>query len=124
MRSVSEKSPVEINHIQKTLQSRFIRGRRKIRDGKGVLGKGVEAGAGETVSQELGFRYGKLTLAQAYRQAMGAAQLQDVPEMLNMRRHIRAEDQDIINVNKTVGQITQDLIHHPLKGVPRVGGEI
>ena len=52
-------------------------------NGGGVLGKGVKAGAGEMVSQELGFRYGKLTLAQAYRQAMGAAQLQ---EMLNMRR--------------------------------------
>ena len=84
--SVSEKSLVEINHTKKTLQSRFIWGRRKICDGGGVLGKGVEAGAGETVSQELGFRYGKLTLAQAYRQAVGAAQLQDVSEMLNMRR--------------------------------------
>ena len=51
---------------------------------------------------------------------MGASQLQDVPEMLNMRKNIRAEDQDIINVNKTIGQITQDLIHHPLEGVPRV----
>ena len=40
---------------------------------------------GETVSQELGFRHGKLTLAQAYGQAMGAAQLQNVSEMLNMR---------------------------------------
>ena len=50
-----------------------------------MLVKGVKAGTGETVSQELGFRRGKLTLAQAYGQAMGVPQLQDVTEMLNMR---------------------------------------
>ena len=81
----AEKTTVKINHTEESLKSRFICGRRKITNGGGVLGKGVKAGAGETVSQELGFRYGKLTLAQAYRQAMGAAQLQDVTEMLNMR---------------------------------------
>ena len=40
--------------------------------------------------------------------------------MLNMRSYIRAEDQDIINVKKTVGLITKDLIHHPLEGIPSV----
>ena len=54
-------------------------------DGRGVLGQGVKAGTGESVSQELGFRHGELAFAQANRQAMGAAQLQDVMEMLNMR---------------------------------------
>ena len=57
LRGVSEKSPVEINHTEKTLQSRFIRGRRKIGDGGGVLGEGAETGAGEMVSQEFSLRH-------------------------------------------------------------------
>ena len=34
-------------------------------DGRGVLGQGVKAGTGESVSQELGFRHGELAFAQA-----------------------------------------------------------
>ena len=60
-------------------------------DGGGVLGQRMKAGTGESVSKELGLRQCKLTLAQANSQAMGAAQLQDVTEMLNMRGYIRAE---------------------------------
>ena len=67
-----------------------------------MLRKRVQAGTGEAVSKELGFWDGKLTLAQANRQAMGAAQLQDVTEMLNMTGYIRAEYYDIINVHETV----------------------
>ena len=63
------------------MKSRFIRGGRKIPDGRGVLGQGVKAGTGESVSQELGLRHSKL----AFAQALGVAQLQDVMEMLNMR---------------------------------------
>ena len=74
-----------MNHTEESLKSRFFRGRRKITDGRGVLGQGVKAGTGESVSQELGLRHGKLELAQANRQAMGTAQLQDIMEMLNMR---------------------------------------
>ena len=67
------------------MKSRFIRGRRKITDGGGVLGQGMKARTGELVWQELGLRQGELALAQANRQAIGVAQLQDVMEMLNMR---------------------------------------
>ena len=76
---------VKINHTEESLKSRFILGRRKITDGGGVLGQGVKAGTGESVSQELGLRHCKLPFAQANRQVMGTAQLQDVMEMLNMR---------------------------------------
>ena len=76
---------VKINHTKESLKSRFIRARRKILDGGGVLGQMMQAGTGESVSKELGLRHGKLTLAQVNCQAMGAAQLQDVTEMLNMR---------------------------------------
>ena len=76
---------VKINHIKESLKSWFIRGRRKISDGRGVLGQRMKAGTGESVSKELCLRHGKLALAQANRQAMGVAQLQDVREMLNMR---------------------------------------
>ena len=81
----AEKMIVKINHTKETFKSRFIHGRRKITNGGGVLGKRVKAGTGESVSQEFCFRHGELTLAQAYRPAMGAAQLQDVTEMMNMR---------------------------------------
>ena len=75
---------VKINHTKESLKSRFIRGQKEITNGGGVLGKGVKAGAEETVSKELGFRYSELTLFQAYHQAMGAGQFQDLSEMLNM----------------------------------------
>ena len=80
-----EKTRVKINHTEESLKSRFICGWRKISDGGGVLGQRMKASTEESVSKELGLRHGKLTLAQANRQAMGAAQLQDVMEMLNMR---------------------------------------
>ena len=76
---------VKINHTKESLKSRFIRGRRKILNGGGVLWQRMQAGTGEVVAKELGLRHGKLALAQANCQAMGAAQLQDVTEMLNMR---------------------------------------
>ena len=59
------------------MEAGLIPRRRKIPDGGGVLRKGMQAGTGETVTQELGFRDCKLTLAQANRQAVGAAQLQE-----------------------------------------------
>ena len=64
------------------MKSRFIRGQRKISDGGGVLWQRVKADTGESVSKELSLRHSKLALAQANRQAMGAAQLQDITEML------------------------------------------
>ena len=68
-----------INHTKESLKScRFIHGRKKITDGGGVLRQRMKA-------QELRHRHGKLALAQANRQAMDTAQLQDVTEMLNMR---------------------------------------
>ena len=82
---------VEINYPKKSVKSRFIwKSRffcswRKILNGGGMLGKRMEAETGEAMAQELSLRDGKLTFAQADHQAMGAAQLQDVSEMLNMR---------------------------------------
>ena len=63
--SVSEKSPVEINHTQETLESRFIRGRRKLHDGIGMLGERTDPGTGEMMAQELGLGDRKLTFAQS-----------------------------------------------------------
>ena len=85
MAAERRKQRLKINHTKESLNTRFISGRRKIINGGGVLGKRVQAGTGESVSKKFGFRYGKLTLAQAYRKAMSAAQLQDVTEMLNMK---------------------------------------
>ena len=82
---VTEKSLVEINHPEESLKSRFICRRRKILNGRGMLGKRMEAGTCEAMAQELGLRDSKLTFAQADRQAMGKAQLQEVLEMLIMR---------------------------------------
>ena len=84
--SVGEKYPLEFNHIKKLLESRFIRGRRKISDGGGMLEERTEAGTSEVMTQELGLRNPKLTFAQANCQAIDSAQLQNVSKMLNMRR--------------------------------------
>ena len=82
--SVSEKSPVEINHNKEKLESRFIQGRRKLSDGGGMLGERTEPGTGEKMAQELGLGDGKLKFSQANHQAMGRSQLQDILEVLNM----------------------------------------
>ena len=66
----------------------------------------AETGTGEAMAKELGLADGKLTLAQATCQTMDTAQLKDVSEMLNMRRYVETKDQNIININKTVKQIT------------------
>ena len=67
------------------MKYRFIRGRRKILDGGGMLRQRMQAGTGEGVSQELGLKHGKLALAQANCQVVDATQLQGILEMLNMR---------------------------------------
>ena len=67
------------------MESRLIPGQRKISDSEDMLDERAEAGTGEAMTQELGLRDIKLTLAQANCQAMDIAQLQDVPEMLKMR---------------------------------------
>ena len=51
-----------------------------------MLEERTETRPGEMVAQELSLRDSKLTFAQANRQAMGKAQLQDISEVLNMRR--------------------------------------
>ena len=84
MGSVLKKSPVEIDHTKKMLKFRFIRGRRKLSDGGGMLGERGETGDGEMVSKELSFRYSKLTFVQANCQAMSLPQVQDILEILNM----------------------------------------
>ena len=66
------------------METGFIRWRRKIPDGGGVLGERVETGVGEMVSQELSLGHSKFTFAQANRQAMSSAQVQDILEILNM----------------------------------------
>ena len=66
------------------MKSRFIRRGKNLSDGRGVLGERVETGAGEMMSNELGLGDSELTFAQADRQAMGTAQLQDISEILNM----------------------------------------
>ena len=76
---------VEVDHTEESLKSRFIRGRRKILNGRFVLLEKVETGTGEAMAKELGLGDCKLTFAQANRQTMDTAQLQDVSEMMNMR---------------------------------------
>ena len=65
--SIEEKSLVEINHTEKLLESRFIQGRRKISDGRGMLEERTEAGTGEGMTQEISLRNPKLTFAQTNR---------------------------------------------------------
>ena len=54
-------------------------------DHGGVLRQRMQVGTGEVVAKELSLRHCKLALAQPNREAMGATQLQNVSEMLNMR---------------------------------------
>ena len=49
-----------------------------------MLGERTETGTGEMAYQELSLGHSKFTFAQANRQAMGTAQVQDISEILNM----------------------------------------
>ena len=86
LNSIAEKSLVEINHTKKLLKSGFNQGRRKISDGGGMLEERAEAGTSEAMTQELCLRNPELTFTQANCQALDSAQLQNVSEMLNMRK--------------------------------------
>ena len=41
-------------------------------------------------------------------------------KMIYVLLQIAAKHQDIIDVGEAVGKISQDRVHHPLEGVPRV----
>ena len=75
---------VEVYHTKESLKSRVIHWQGKLTDGGGVLGERMETRTGEVVAKELSFRNCKLAFAQANRQAMDPAQLQDISERLNM----------------------------------------
>ena len=77
--------PTDEKKKKKKKKSGFIRGRRELHDGRGMLGERAETGTGEMVSQELSLGHSKFTFSQADRQAMGGAQVQDISEILNMR---------------------------------------
>ena len=56
---------VKVYHTKESLKSRFICQRRKISNGRGVLGKRMDAGTGEAVAEELTLGNSKLAFAQA-----------------------------------------------------------
>ena len=74
---------VEVDHTEESLKFRFVQGRRKISNGRGVFQERVKTRTGGVMAQELSLGDGKLTFAQANCQAIDTAQLQDVSEMLN-----------------------------------------
>ena len=48
------------------------------------------------------------------------AETEDLLEVIHVGGKILAEDEDIIHVDKTEGQLTQDEVHHALKIVPSI----
>ena len=51
---------------------------------------------------------------------MRLAKTEHLPEVVHVGGEVFAEDENIINVDKTEGKITQDEVHHALKGVPSI----
>ena len=59
-----------------------------------------------------------LAIVEANGEAMLPAETEDLPEVVHVGGEILAEDEDIIHIYKTEGKLTQDKVHHVLKGVP------
>ena len=64
----------------------------------------------------------KLTLWKANRQTlpMLPAETEYLSEVVHVGGEVFAEKENIIKVDKTEGKITQDKVHHVLKGVPGI----
>ena len=62
----------------------------------------------------------KLTLGEANGEAMLPAVAEDLLEVVHVEGEILAKDENIIKVDKTEGTLTQDDVHHTLKGVPSI----
>ena len=62
----------------------------------------------------------KLTLREANGKTMLPAEMEDLPEFVHVGGEILVEDENIIHVYKTEGKLTQDKVHHALKGVPSI----
>ena len=48
------------------------------------------------------------------------AEAEDLPEVVFVVGEIFAKDENVIKVDKTEGKLTQDEVHHVLKGVPSI----
>ena len=46
--------------------------------------------------------------------------MEDLLEVVHVEGEILAKDENIIKVDKTEGTLTQDDVHHTLKGVPSI----
>ena len=62
----------------------------------------------------------KLTLGKANGEAMLPAETKNLLEVIHVGGEVLGEDQDIVQVDKTDGNITQNKVHHALKGVSSV----
>ena len=70
------------------------------------------------MTTKLNLRNHKLALGKANGEAMLPAETEDLLEVIHMGREVLAEDGNDLNLDKTEGKLTQDEVHHMLKGVP------
>ena len=71
------------------------------------------------MTKKLNLANHKLPFGEANGEAMFLAETEDISEVI-MGGKILAEDEDIIHVGKTEGQITHDEVHHSLKSIPSI----
>ena len=69
------------------------------------------------MTTKLNLRNHKLALGKANGEAMLPAETEDLLEVIHMGREVLAEDGNDLNLDKTEGKLTQDEVHHMLKGV-------
>ena len=62
----------------------------------------------------------KLALGKASCESMLTAEKEDLPEVVHVAGEVSADDENIINIEKTEEKITQEEVHHALKGVPSI----
>ena len=72
------------------------------------------------MSKKLNLEDNKLTFGEANCEAVLPAEAEDLPEVVHVGGEILAKDENVINLVKTELKLTQDEVHHVLKGVPSI----
>ena len=113
-----EKLSVKVQHTQKPLESRLVLGWRKGRDGVRVLLQAETSRGRKELAKKLNLGDSKFTLGEAYLETVLPAETEDLLEVVNVGGEVLAKDENVIDIDKTERQLTQDKVLHTLESIP------
>ncbi|MEL7523719.1 MAG: hypothetical protein AAGJ80_19215, partial [Cyanobacteria bacterium J06553_1] len=120
MSHTGNKAAVEVQHTQESLQGLQVIWLLKIRNGRHVLVEGRDAGGVDPVAEEINRGGEENTFVRVQAQPSRPKAMEDFPEMLLVRPLIRAENQNIININEDKWNTSKQTITQPLESRHRI----